>query len=120
MVSTVVIYVKFSIQQCLHYLSSMHSLSAAVKGSWLFLNRFLCSSHISIQNHVLYTSRLYSYIDFAVSNPAGRVFVLAYDADLLNHIYVARAILKHMHAWLCCMGSLDHIQFVPWSLFFRE
>ena len=44
MVSIVVIYVKFSIQRCLNYLSSMHSLSAAVKGSWLFLNRFLCST----------------------------------------------------------------------------
>ena len=96
MVSTVVIYVKFTIQQCLHYLSSLHSLSAAVKGSWLFLNRFLCSTHISIQNHVLYTSRLYLYIDFAVSNPAGRVFVLAYDADLLKpHMRCARNTQAH-------------------------
>ena len=44
MVSIGVIYVKFSIQRCLNYLSSMHSLPAAVKGSWLFLNRFLCSN----------------------------------------------------------------------------
>ena len=42
-VSIVIIYVKFSIQQCLNYLSSLHSLSASVKGSWLFFNRFLCS-----------------------------------------------------------------------------
>ena len=35
--------VKFSFQQYLNYLSSLHSLSASVQGSWLFLNRFLCS-----------------------------------------------------------------------------
>ena len=46
MVTMVVMYVKFSIQQCLNYLSSMHSLSASVKGSWVFLNRFLCSTGI--------------------------------------------------------------------------
>ena len=40
----VVISVKFSIQQCLNYLSSMHSVSASVKGSWLLLYRFLCST----------------------------------------------------------------------------
>ena len=47
MVTMVVMYVKFSIQQCLNYLSSMHSLSASVKGSWVFLNRFLCSIRLS-------------------------------------------------------------------------
>ena len=31
MISTVVISIKFSIEQCLNYLSSMHSLSKSVK-----------------------------------------------------------------------------------------
>ena len=44
MVNMVVISVELSIQQCLNYLSSMHSLSASDNGSWLFLNRFLCST----------------------------------------------------------------------------
>ena len=46
MVRIVVIYVKFSIQYCLNYLSSLHSLSASAKGSWLFLNRSPCSTRI--------------------------------------------------------------------------
>ena len=49
-VTMVVIYVKFSIQQCLNYLSSMHSLSASVKGCWVFLNRFLCSTRKNIMS----------------------------------------------------------------------
>ena len=52
MVNMVVISVKFSIEQCLNYLSSMHSLSASVKGSWLFLNRFLCSTSYPPNKHI--------------------------------------------------------------------
>ena len=62
MVSIVVIYVKFSIQQCLNYLSSMHSLSAAVKGSWLFLNRFLCSTCSDLQPKKLHEGHTMTWL----------------------------------------------------------
>ena len=51
MINMVVISVEFSIQQCLNYLSSMHSLSASDNGNWLFLNRFLCSKADSKEGH---------------------------------------------------------------------
>ena len=49
MISTVVISIKFSIHQCLHYFSSMHGLSTSVKGSRLFLNRFPCSTPVTLR-----------------------------------------------------------------------
>ena len=81
MVSIVVIYVKFSIRQCLNYLSSMHSLSASVKGSWLFLNRFPCSKALGgdKKQHVGQGGSLYGRLKRSLSTLLDSFCGMSYD-----------------------------------------